>query len=283
MALHLAQGWPETVGGRGAKCLRAIEHTSLRPNTYRERGRSREKYKYIHILNHLLWDKSGFVDLYFEVTWKVLFHVISQNTHTHTHTHTYTHTHTHTQTHIYIYIYITRIQSSTDSYIRYKRKNETHSYICTYILNVHIYMTHLHTYTNTFIHTRNTQHETFSLSLSLSLFLSLSFSLSLSPLHTHTRTNKQTKYKALLMPWLSSLEMDIVTQVQILNEAVCILHSANNLSKSMIQLFSLHIWVNSRAECAFKTYYGNQSQRKKSEAHTYTHTHTHTYIYIYTC
>ena len=37
----------------------------------------------------------------------------------------------------------------------------------------------------------------------------------------------------LMVLWLSLKEMDMVIQVQNLNEAVCISHSANTLSKDM--------------------------------------------------
>ena len=42
--------------------------------------------------------------------------------------------------------------------------------------------------------------------------------------------------------------MDTVTRVQMLDETDCISHSTNTLGQGMIQLFSLHLWVNSRAD-----------------------------------
>ena len=46
--------------------------------------------------------------------------------------------------------------------------------------------------------------------------------------------------------WLSSLEMDTVTRVQILDETEYI--ALIPLGKVLIQLFSLQLWVNSRAD-----------------------------------
>ena len=54
------------------------------------------------------------------------------------------------------------------------------------------------------------------------------------PIHTHTGTllltaiDRQLKY-----PWLSSMEMDTVIRVQILDEFDCISQSANTLGKGM--------------------------------------------------
>ena len=41
-------------------------------------------------------------------------------------------------------------------------------------------------------------------------------------------------------------EVDTVTRVQNLNEAVCIWHRVNSIEKVWIQLFSLQLWINSR-------------------------------------
>ena len=51
-----------------------------------------------------------------------------------------------------------------------------------------------------------------------------------------------------VVKYLSPLEMDTATRVQILDEVVCISHSANTLGKDM--QCSFQIWVNSRVDCA---------------------------------
>ena len=58
-------------------------------------------------------------------------------------------------------------------------------------------------------------------------------------------------YSLHIVHWLSSLEMDMAPGVQILDETVFISHSANNIGKVQIQLFSLQLWVNSRARWLF--------------------------------
>ena len=51
--------------------------------------------------------------------------------------------------------------------------------------------------------------------------------------HNYHRKSIYLSIYLSMYPWLSSLQMDTVTRVQILDEIDCILHSTNTLGKGM--------------------------------------------------
>ena len=59
--------------------------------------------------------------------------------------------------------------------------------------------------------------------------------------------------------------MGKATRVQILEESDYISHSTDTLGKDIMQLFSLHLWVNSRANWVLQFWSGNQSRKMEIE------------------
>ena len=62
----------------------------------------------------------------------------------------------------------------------------------------------------------------------------------------------------------SQIYTSTMIQVQNLDKTVCISSSMIHLGTVYIDLFSLQIWVNSRADWALYPWYGNQSRRRKT-------------------
>ena len=58
--------------------------------------------------------------------------------------------------------------------------------------------------------------------------------------------------------------MDTATRVQIPDKVDCISHRSSNLVKLWIQLFSIQLWVNSRADCDLKPFLGKSKKTLNS-------------------